>query len=122
MNTKNNKRRRKSIEKIEHIFIELLQTKQLNQISVSDICKKAGSNRTTFYANYLDIYDPADKIKEHLESELEHLYQDERINNFNSNDYRKLFRRIKDNQLFYKTYFKLLKSYKANIKGECNME
>ncbi|MDO5389359.1 MAG: TetR/AcrR family transcriptional regulator, partial [Clostridia bacterium] len=42
MNTKNNKRRRESIAKIEHVFVELLQTKQLNQITVSDICKKAG--------------------------------------------------------------------------------
>ena len=114
MNTKNNKRRRESIEKIEHIFIELLQTKQLNEITVSDICKKAGLNRTTFYANYLDIYDLADKIKEHLESELEHLYQDEHINHFNSNDYLKLFRHIKENQLFYKTYFKL--GYDNNYK------
>lgn len=114
MNTKNNKRRRESVSKIEHIFVELLQTKQLNQITVSDICKKAGLNRTTFYANYLDIYDLADKIKEHLENELEHLYQDEVINNFNSDDYLKLFRHIKDNQLFYKTYFKL--GYDNNYK------
>lgn len=114
MNTKNNKRRRESVAKIEHIFVELLQTKQLNQITVSDICKKAGLNRTTFYANYLDIYDLADKIKEHLENELERLYQDEVISNFNSNDYLKLFRHIKDNQLFYKTYFKL--GYDNNYK------
>lgn len=114
MNTRNNKRRRESVAKIEHIFVELLQIKQLNQITVSDICKKAGLNRTTFYANYLDIYDLADKIKEHLESELERLYQDEHINNFNSNDYLKLFRHIKDNQLFYKTYFKL--GYDNNYK------
>ena len=114
MNTKNNKRRRESVAKIEHVFVELLQTTQLSQITVSDICKKAGLNRTTFYANYLDIYDLADKIKEHLESELERLYQDEHINNFNSNDYLKLFRHIKDNQLFYKTYFKL--GYDNNYK------
>ena len=114
MNTKNNKRHRESIEKIEHAFIELLQTKNLNQITVSDICKKANLNRTTFYANYLDIYDLADKIKEHLESEFKHLYQDELTNKFNSNDYLKLFRHIKENQLFYKTYFKL--GYDNNYK------
>ncbi len=107
MNTKNNRRRRESVAKIEHVFIELLQTNRLNQITVSNICKRAGLNRTTFYANYLDIYDLADKIKEHLESEPERLYQDEHINSFNSNDYLKLFRHIKENQLFYKTYFKL---------------
>lgn len=114
MNTKNNKRRRESVAKIEHVFVELLQTRQLNQISVSDICKKAGLNRTTFYANYLDIYDLADQIKEHLEGELERLYQDELKKRFNSNDYLKLFRHIKENPLFYKTYFKL--GYDNNYK------
>lgn len=43
MNTPNNKRRKESQNKIEKIFIELLQTKELNQISVSDICKKTRS-------------------------------------------------------------------------------
>ncbi|MDO5397682.1 MAG: TetR-like C-terminal domain-containing protein [bacterium] len=114
MNTKNNKRRRESVAKIEKIFIELLQTKSLNQITVSDICKKAELNRSTFYANYIDIYDLADKIREYLESEINRLYQDEQINQFNSNDYLRLFRHIKDNQLFYKTYFKL--GYDNNYK------
>lgn len=50
MNTPNNKRKKESMERIEKVFIELLQTKALNEISVSDICKRAGLNRTTFYA------------------------------------------------------------------------
>ena len=56
MNTPNNKRKRESMDRIEKVFIELLQTKELNEISVSDICKRAGLNRNTFYANYPDIY------------------------------------------------------------------
>ena len=46
--------------------------------AVTDICKKANLNRSTFYANYLDVYDLADKIKEKLESDVAELYQDER--------------------------------------------
>lgn len=107
MNTKNNRRRRESVAKIEQVFVELLQTKPFNQITVSDICKKANLNRSTFYSNYLDIYDLASKIKEHLENEIACLYQEEHINQFNSNDYLKLFRHIKNNQIFYNTYFKL---------------
>ncbi len=114
MNTKNNKRRRESVAKIEKTFVELLQTKELNQITVSDICKRSELNRSTFYANYIDIYDLADKIREYLESEIQRLYEDELTNQFNSNDYLKLFRHIKDNQLFYKTYFKL--GYDNNYK------
>ena len=52
MNIKNNRRRRASRDAIENIFIELLQTKSLIEITVSDICKKAGLNRSTFYQLY----------------------------------------------------------------------
>lgn len=107
MNTKNNRRRRESIARIEKVFIELIQTKELHEITVSDICKKSGLNRSTFYANYTDIYNLANKVKEHLEEEVNHLYEVESAQKFNSNDYLKLFHHIKDNQLFYHTYFKL---------------
>lgn len=107
MNTPNNKRKKESIEKIEKVFIELLQSKELNQISVSDICKKAELNRTTFYSNYTDIYTLADSIRNKVEDNLVNLYHDEITIGYNSNDYLRLFRHIKENQLFYKTYFKL---------------
>ena len=38
MNTKNNKRKCESMQKIEQVLIEFLQTKELTQISVSDSC------------------------------------------------------------------------------------
>ena len=63
MNKVNNKRRKDSVEKIEKVFVELIQTKNIEQISVTDICKAAKLNRTTFYSNYIDIYDLADKIR-----------------------------------------------------------
>lgn len=114
MNTPNNKRKRESMEHIEKVFIELLQTKELDEISVSDICKRAGLNRTTFYANYMDLYGLADAIRDKLENEVTDLYKDEITQGFNSNDYLKLFRHIKDNQIFYQTYFKL--GYDNNYK------
>lgn len=107
MNTKNNKRKRESMQKIEQVLIEFLQTKELNQISVSDICKKADLNRSTFYANYVDIYELADTIREKLEAEVSELYKDEITEGFNSNNYLVLFQHIKENQIFYRTYFKL---------------
>ena len=107
MNTPNNRRRKESREKIEKVFVELLQTRDLSQISVSDICKQAGLNRTTFYANYTDIYGLADAIRDRLEANLVELYQEEHTTGINSNDYLKLFRHIQQNQIFYQTYFKL---------------
>ncbi len=106
MNTKNNKRRQATKENIEKTFIELLQTREISQITVSDICKITQYNRTTFYANYLDIYDLADKIRNRLEAEVNELYENELFYNCGY-DYFKLFQHIKDNQIFYLTYFKL---------------
>lgn len=39
MNTHNNKRKKESIAQIEKVFINLIQNKELNEISVSEICK-----------------------------------------------------------------------------------
>ena len=114
MNTSNNRRRKESREKIEKVFVELLQKKELSQISVSDICKQAGLNRTTFYANYNDIYGLADAIRDRLEANLAELYHEEHTAGINSNDYLKLFRHIQQNQVFYQTYFKL--GYDNNYK------
>lgn len=78
MNTKNNRRRRESIERIEKAFLELLQTKEFHEITVSDICKSCELNRSTFYANYVDIFDLADKVREHLEADVNRLYEQEK--------------------------------------------
>lgn len=106
MNVKNNKRRRDSQEKIEKVFIELLQTREIKEITVSDIIKMTGLNRSTFYANYIDIFDLADKTREKLECEFSNLFAD--YDYFNENTgVLKMFMHIKENQIFYKTYFKL---------------
>ena len=40
MNVKNNKRRRESQDKIEKAFVELLQSREIKEITVSDIMIK----------------------------------------------------------------------------------
>lgn len=107
MNVSNNKRRKESQEKIEKIFIQLIQTIDINEVSVSDICKEAGLNRSTFYANYVDIYDLADKIRIKMLNDFFSVYTDEAISGEHSYDFLKLFKHIKENQIFYNTYFKL---------------
>ena len=70
MNQINNKRRRESQERIEKVFVQLIQNKEIYQVSVTEICKLAKINRTTFYANYIDVYDLADKIREKMINDL----------------------------------------------------
>jgi AcrR family transcriptional regulator len=106
MNVKNNKRRKESQAKIEKAFITFLQTRELKEITVSDIIKETGLNRSTFYANYIDIFDLADKTRENLENEFSNLFADYDYFNERTGAL-KMFTHIKENQLFYKTYFKL---------------
>jgi len=106
MNVKNNKRRRESQEKIEKTFVSLLQTREIKEITVSDIIKMTGLNRSTFYANYIDIFDLADKTRERLENEFSNLFAQYDYFNERSGAL-KMFTHIQENQLFYKTYFKL---------------
>ena len=106
MNVKNNRRRKASQEKIEKAFIELLQTREIKEITVSDIIKITGLNRSTFYANYVDVYDLADKTRSMLEDEFSSLFADYDYYTEHSGAVR-MFSHIRDNQIFYKTYFKL---------------
>lgn len=106
MNVKNNKRRKDSQDKIERAFIELLQTRGIKDITVSELIKTAKLNRSTFYANYIDIYDLADKTREKLENDFSNLFADYDYFNERSGAL-KMFTHIKENQIFYQTYFKL---------------
>ena len=100
MNTPNNQRRKASRQRIETAFVRLLQERELHKITVTELCSLADVNRTTFYANYLDIYDLADTVQKRLEEEVSELYREEREQKRNTNDFLKLFRHIRENQLF----------------------
>lgn len=106
MNIENNKRRKKSQDKIEKIFLQLIQKKNIEDISVSTICELANLNRSTFYANYIDIYDLAIKVQENMEVEFAN-FQLSNNSKQDPNGYLNMFKHIKDNQIFFKTYFKL---------------
>lgn len=110
MNTPNNKRKKASQNKIETTFLQLIQTKEIEDISVSDICKISKLNRSTFYSNYIDIYDLVEKVKERMANEFASMYVNDSASSpysEKSDNYLKMFQHIKENQIFYKTYFKL---------------
>lgn len=55
---------------IKEVFLSLLEKKELNKITVSEICLIADINRATFYRYYLDIFDLFDKIQEEFVEKL----------------------------------------------------
>ena len=99
-------KKKPSVEKIEKIFLQLIQKKNIEEISVSTICEIAGLNRSTFYANYIDIYDLAEKVKNEIELEFSK-FQLSNNSHQNPEGYLNMFRHIKENPIFFKTYFKL---------------
>lgn len=106
MNIANNKRRKESQEKIEKVFVRLIQKKNIDEISVSTICELAKVNRSTFYANYVDIYDLVEKVKAKMADDFAE-FQISNNSKHDPNGYLNLFTYIKENQIFFKTYFKL---------------
>ena len=120
MNIPNNKKRKASVEKIEKIFVQLIQKKNIEEISVSTICELSGLNRSTFYSNYIDIYDLAEKVKKQMEEEFAEI----QLSNNAKQDYDgylNMFRYIKENQIFFKTYFKL-ESISMSLPNEHHVE
>lgn len=120
MNVPNNQRRKKSQEQIEKIFLQLIQKKNIDEISVSMICEIAGLNRSTFYANYIDIYDLAEQIKKSMEVEFAKFQLSNNAKQ-DPNGYLNMFKHIKDNQIFFKTYFKL-EDISMNLPTQYNIE
>lgn len=58
---------------IKETFIDLLQEKDINKISVSELCQKCDINRATFYRYYIDIYDLLEKIEQELIDKLKQM-------------------------------------------------
>lgn len=100
------KKTNQSVKKIEQIFIKLIQKDPLNRITVSEICAKAGINRSGFYANFTDIYDLADYMVESLNRELRTVYAPEPYVH-QDDTYLHLLEHIYDHQELYKACFHL---------------
>lgn len=104
MNTHNNKRKQNSVKKLKEAFMALAEKKDLQDITVSEICSMAKLNRTTFYANFDSLNDLIESIKNDYKTLFIH-----KIKTFVNDDhyFLSLFEDIYQNQLFYKIYFKL---------------
>ncbi|MDE6432613.1 MAG: hypothetical protein K2L07_00115 [Lachnospiraceae bacterium] len=60
------RRVRKTKKAIQDVFCEMTKEKNLNEITVKELCAEADINKSTFYLHYHDIYDLADQIQDIL--------------------------------------------------------
>ena len=56
---------------ISDSFVQLLKTKPVSKITVTEICRMAHINRATFYKHYLDIPDLQEKLEQEILSDFE---------------------------------------------------
>ena len=61
---------RKTKQLIQKSFMEILQNKSFDSITVGDIAKAAKINRGTFYLHFLDKFDLLDQIEQQLFGDL----------------------------------------------------
>lgn len=74
MNTPNNARSILSKSKIKQALVSLLEHHNLSDITIGNICEKAGINRTTFYSHFADISDLFKTFEGELSEQLEKLF------------------------------------------------
>lgn len=83
MNTHNNQRYLSTEAKIQQTLLNILEDKDFSQITVREICNLANTNRSTFYAHYLDVYDLIDKTELALHEKMVSLFKNTGISTQN---------------------------------------
>jgi AcrR family transcriptional regulator len=69
-NKKNDRRVRRTTAAIQSAFLKLIFEKDINEITVKELCEQADINKSTFYLHYRDIYDLAEQFKQSLATQI----------------------------------------------------
>ncbi len=72
------RRQRKSREAIQNALLELLRTKPLEQITISELSIKADVNRKTFYNNYHNISEVREELHNYYLDQIFSLIKEKR--------------------------------------------
>ena len=105
MNVKNNRRYKNSSEKIETAFLALILNNKYEDITISQVCKEAGINRSTFYCHYDDINDLIIKIESKFASGTAAIFGYGQRQTHQA--FIEMFEFIKKNKYFYKAFLNI---------------
>jgi AcrR family transcriptional regulator len=98
MNTVNNAKRKQAQSQLRDALLELLKTKNIGDISITEISEMARVDRSTFYSNYPSVRELMKDIGEEFHKTIAPNYRDGHIDAL-------VF--IKNHQDFYRAYYKL---------------
>lgn len=90
---------------IKESLIELLKTREIHQVTVTDICKKADINRGTFYTHYKDAFDLFQSMEDELFHQILKYIKEIPIEEYNSLLLLKVLELIKEIKICAKFYF-----------------
>ena len=94
----------KTKKQISTVLAELLQEKELRDITVQEIADKADVSRTTVYNYYLDVYDIYEQLENAVLTELGLIITEHGVKT-TFEVYPVVFRYIKDNPAIFKMVF-----------------
>lgn len=110
---KEDKRISKSKKAIKNALLELLQTKDINEITIQELAIKADVDRKTIYNNYQNIYEIIDEFSDDLSSSFDNILsslEDETIFNDPSIVLKSLNKTIESNLSLYLVISKIKNS------------
>ncbi len=114
MNTKGNQRFIGVQERIETALHQLLEEKPLEDITVSELCRRAKVHRTTFYGHYTDIYALVESIVGQMYTAvMEGFHRTE--TDWTRGGFLALFSYIEAHRAFFKSYVMLSRQYASGV-------
>lgn len=107
MNTPDNMRSRRTVQRMEEVYLELLASDPDRQVSVMQLCSYANVNRSTFYSHYSDVFDLQRKIEKRISNEVSAIFTDKGYgeNRMTRERFAVLLEYIRKNRLFYNAWF-----------------
>ena len=90
---------------IKESLIQLLQSKEIHQITVTNICKKADINRGTFYLHYKDAFDLLQSMEDELFNQILEYINETPIEDYADSLLIKVLELIKENKDLCKILF-----------------
>lgn len=70
MRDKQDRRQRYTQMVIKQTLLELMTTRAIDKITVSELCQKADINRGTFYLHYVDIYALLTEVEDEISADI----------------------------------------------------
>lgn len=104
MNKKANEQYKSNERVILDVFTRLLEEKDLQKITIKEICEEAHINRSTFYNHFEDVYGVLEKMWEFHRMNMGYLFRNSHSKSRRKN-LKQILEYIKDNELFYRASF-----------------